>query len=149
MPNKIVGRTVEQQELKEIFNSKNSEFVAVYGRRRVGKTYLIRSYFQHKTNCIFFQVIGLQKGTQKEQLENFSEEFSKTFYDGMPIQPFTSWKAAFKALTSILEKQGRGKKIILFLDELPWMATPRSGLLEALDHIWNNTWVDWNNFNFE
>lgn len=142
MPNKIIGRTEEQLELKDILNAENSEFIAVYGRRRVGKTYLIRSYFQTNNKCVFFQVIGLQDNSLKAQLENFTEEFSKAFYDNLPMQTFSSWKEAFQRLTAAIDKLPANKKIIIFLDELPWMTTPRSGLLEALGHIWNKAWVD-------
>lgn len=141
MHNKIIGRTYEQSELKDIFNSKKSEFVAVYGRRRVGKTYLIRNYFQ-KRKCIYFQNIGLQNGSLEEQLKNFSDSLSEVFFDNVPITPPLNWKEAFQRLTTLIEKQSEKKQIIIFLDELPWTATSRSGLLKTLDYFWNKYWVN-------
>lgn len=144
MDNKIIGREEEQLELKDIFNSQRSEFVAVYGRRRVGKTYLIKSYFR-KTNCVYFQVIGLQNGTMQEQLEIFSESLSETFYDGVDMKTPINWKEALKLLTTCIKNQSGKRKVILFFDELPWLTTPRSGLLQALDYFWNKIWVDMHN----
>lgn len=144
MSNKIIGRIEEQVELKDIFNSKRAEFVAVYGRRRVGKTYLVKTYFQ-QSKCVYFHVIGLQKGTMHQQLEIFTEALAETFYDGAAMKAPDSWKEAFQRLTTAMQKLGPDKKIVLFLDELPWLATPRSGLLQALEHFWNKTWVDMSN----
>ena len=144
MKNEIVGRIEEQKELHEIFNSNKSEFIAVIGRRRVGKTYLIRNFFRTK-KCIFFQVMGLQNGSLENQLQNFTEALSETFFDKMPLKPAVDWKEAFQRLTSVIEKTNKTTKLILFFDELPWMATVRSGLLEALDYFWNRYWVEFKN----
>ncbi len=139
MNNRIVGRKKELKELKDIFNSKKSEFVTVLGRRRVGKTYLIRNFFQNN-GCIFFQVIGLQNGSLEQQLENFTESLSETFYNKLPMKSAANWKEAFQWLTTAIEKETR--KIVLFFDELPWIATPRSDLLSNLEYFWNKYWVD-------
>jgi AAA+ ATPase superfamily predicted ATPase len=144
MNNQIIGRLEQVAELKNIFDSNQSEFVAIYGRRRVGKTFLVRNYFRSR-KCIYFQAIGLQNGSLEEQLQNFTDSFSETFYDNMPMQAASSWKEAFQRLTAIIEKQNKKVKIVIFFDELPWMATPRSGLLEALDYFWNRYWVDFKN----
>lgn len=144
MHNDIIGRTEEQAELNDILRSNQAEFVALYGRRRIGKTYLVRNYFR-KNKCIYFQMVGLQNGAFEAQLQNFSDALSETFYDKIPIQAATSWKEAFQRLTTIIEKQNKKDKVVLFFDELPWLATPRSGLLEALDYFWNSCWVDFKN----
>lgn len=81
---KIVGRVREQALLKDLISSKKSEFIAIYGRRRVGKTYLIKN-FVSALPCVFFHVTGLQKGTFKEQLEEFSSQIGMTFYNGASI----------------------------------------------------------------
>lgn len=142
--NNIIGRMEQQSELNNIFNSNKSEFVAIYGRRRVGKTFLVKNYFRSK-RCVYFQAIGMQNGSLEMQLQNFTDSLSETFYDKIPIQAASSWKEAFQRLTTAIEKLSKKNKIILFFDELPWMATPRSGLLEALDYFWNKYWVDFNN----
>src|SRR3990167_7537076 len=135
MSHDIAGRKEEQSELNDILNSPQSEFVAIVGRRRVGKTFLIRNYFKSK-KCIYFEAVGLQNGSTKAQLQNFTDSFSEVFYDKMPMQAPTTWKEAFQRLTTVIEKQNEKTKIILFLDELPWMATPRSKILEELDYVW-------------
>lgn len=133
----IVGRKVEQQNLERIYRAKEAEFVVIYGRRRVGKTYLIKQFFTQK-KCVFFQVTGSQNGNMKKQLAHFTDRVSEVFFDHAPLEPFKSWEDAFKTLNKQLTKVK--EKIVLFFDELPWMATPRSGLLEAIDYYWNQYW---------
>lgn len=137
---KIVARKKELEILDDIKTSNKAEFVAVYGRRRIGKTYLIRNFF-HSTSCVFFHVTGLQKGSLHEQLEEFSLQIGATFYQGASITPKKRWRDAFENLTQAINTLSKNKKIVLFLDELPWMATPRSGILTALELYWNRYWV--------
>ncbi len=135
----IIGRQHEQKQLQKIFQSKSAEFIAVYGRRRVGKTYLIREFFNKKKN-IFFRSSGIHKGSLKKQLGKFKQEIETTFYQGRKgtqLSSFSNWHDAFTALKDAIDLFARKQKIIIFLDEIPWMATPKSGLLEALDYYWN------------
>lgn len=136
----LIGRTVEIQRLEKVFQSAEAEFVVLYGRRRIGKTFLIRQFFEQKQGCRFFQVTGLQKGSLKKQLAHFAESLSESFAQGIQIKPPASWEEAFRTLTHFIEADGSGSKTVIFLDELPWMATRRSGLLEALDYYWNRYW---------
>jgi AAA+ ATPase superfamily predicted ATPase len=140
----IIGRTDEKQQLERILKSGQAEFVAVYGRRRVGKTYLIRSFFEKK-NCIFFRTSGVHNGSLKQQLENFKNEIESCFYgnrQGSSLATFNNWHDAFAALSDAIKLFGDKKKIVIFLDELPWMATQKSGLIEALDYYWNRYWSE-------
>lgn len=127
----IIGRKEEQQILRSAVQSENSEFVAVYGRRRVGKTYLIRETFGYKFT---FQHTGLAKGNTKEQLFSFAISLRDAGYDDCPIPK--SWLEAFSLLSTYLKNSTDEKKII-FLDELPWMDTPRSNFISAFEHFWN------------
>lgn len=127
----IIGRKEEQQILRLAAQSENSEFVAVYGRRRVGKTYLIRETFGYKFT---FQHTGLAKGNTKEQLFSFAISLRDAGYDDCPIPK--SWLEAFSLLSTYLKNSTDEKKII-FLDELPWMDTPRSNFISAFEHFWN------------
>ncbi len=138
----IIGRQYEQRQLKKIFQSKQAEFSAVYGRRRVGKTFLIRKFFE-KQECIFFQSVGVNKASLNKQLEKFKKEIESTFYQGKRgsrLSAFPSWHDAFQALTDAIELFANKQKVVIFLDEIPWMSTPKSGLLEALDYYWNRYW---------
>lgn len=134
----IVGREKEVEILERVYNSKKSEFLAVYGRRRVGKTHLIRQYFSKKG--IFLETSGIKDAPLHKQLKNFSESLSKTFFGGVPLQIPDSWDTAFELMTREVTRVSQSKKIILFLDELPWMATKKSGLLQSIDHFWNQHW---------
>lgn len=127
----IIGRKEEQQILHSAVQSENSEFVAVYGRRRVGKTYLIRETFGYKFT---FQHTGLAKGNTKEQLFSFAISLRDAGYDDCPIPK--SWLEAFSLLSAYLKNSADEKKIV-FLDELPWMDTPRSNFISAFEHFWN------------
>jgi AAA+ ATPase superfamily predicted ATPase len=138
----IIGRQYEQKQLQKIFESNDAEFVAVYGRRRIGKTYLIREFFAKKA-CIFFRSSGIHKGSLKKQLEKFKKEIETTFYKGRKgtqLASFLNWHDAFEALKDAMDIFAGKQKVIIFLDEIPWMATPKSGLLEALDYYWNRHW---------
>jgi uncharacterized protein len=140
----IVGRLHEQKQLQKVFQSDTAEFVAVYGRRRIGKTYLVREFFVQKT-CVFFRTSGIHKGSLKKQLDKFKKEIESTFYKnrkGTQLAAFTTWHDAFEALKDAVELFAGKQKVILFLDEIPWMATPKSGLLEALDYYWNRFWSE-------
>ena len=131
----VIGRREEKRLLHRLYDSKNAEFLAIYGRRRVGKTYLIRNYF--KDQGLFFEITGAHNARTKEQLENFHTEHSALFgnQEGEPSPK--SWSEAFNRLRKSIESINSTSKIIVFLDELPWLASPRSGFLAALDYAWN------------
>jgi len=135
----VFGRERELKVLQNIWDSGEAEFLALYGRRRVGKTFLISEFFSAQKG-IYFEVTGAKDGNMKEQLRNFIDAFSKCFYKGVSLQIPKNWHGAFKLLTDEMEKQSKNTKIILFFDELPWLATKRSRLLQAIDHYWNTVW---------
>ncbi len=134
---KIIGRKKEQESLKKIWNSKGAELVAVYGRRRVGKTFLIREFFESQGR--YFELAGKKDSPPSEQLKNFADSFSKAFYPGVALLPPKSWRDALTLLTREMEKTP-AKKQLLFFDELPWLATRKSGFIQALDYFWNSHW---------
>lgn len=135
----IIGRKNEQRILNSLMRTKRAEFIAIYGRRRVGKTYLIKN-FQYPKASVFFHVTGVQKGTYREQLDEFATQISVSFYNGATIATPTSWKDAFKELNLAMNNLPKNKHIILFFDELPWMVTPKSNLLKNLELFWNRYW---------
>jgi len=127
----LIGRDREKKLLTKIFNSQKSEFTAVYGRRRVGKTFLVREFFNEK---IVFQAAGLSNSTTKEQLKNFYLSLQR--YDCGINQTPDDWLESFNLLANYLGKLKVERKVV-FLDELPWMDTPNSGFISALEHFWN------------
>ena len=138
---KIIGRIQERKHLSQLLKSSSSEFLAIYGRRRVGKTYLIRNFFTEES-CVFFHVTGIQNGGLTEQIEQFVKQIGDTFYKGLTLAPHKRWLDVFEELTKAIHQVPRNKKIVLFFDELPWMSTKRSKLLQALDYYWNRFWVN-------
>lgn len=132
----FIGREKEQAILNNLLQSRESEFVAVYGRRRVGKTFLIQTVYK---NQIAFEITGLNGVSRALQLENFSNTLNT--YLGKPISiptPPKSWLQAFFLLRDYLESiETLGKKVV-FIDELPWLATGKSGFLPSLENFWNS-----------
>ncbi|MCB1115841.1 MAG: AAA family ATPase [Chlamydiia bacterium] len=135
MDSQIFGRDKEKERLKKIYQGKEAAFLAVYGRRRVGKTFLIKEFFQDKG--VFFHLTGLKGEKTSTQLKGFSIELSDVFFQGKKQEIPKSWSDAMTELRYQLEKIPKDQKAILFFDELPWLASPKSGFLEALDHLWN------------
>lgn len=147
MSQKIIGRYAELRKLQSAYESDEAEFIAVYGRRRVGKTYLIRSWASQKSDksCIFFQTSGIHGADISIQLREFRLEIERAFYDhhaGSLLRDPENWVDAFTLLREAIDKMASRKKIIIFLDEFPWMATKKSNLLQSLDYQWNRFLVN-------
>lgn len=132
MRNNIIGRKSEQDTLARIYESRQSEFVAVCGRRRVGKTFLIREYFEEE---MVFQTSGLAGANTQEQLKNFFYTLRR--YDKTVTVMPHDWLDAFEMLISYLDSLVNVERKVVFLDELPWMDTSNSGFISALEHFWN------------
>ena len=136
----IVGREKEIQELTRALQSNRPEFVVLYGRRRVGKTFLIDSVYR---DSIIFRHAGLppKKATPKErmrtQLDAFSASLRRVGVE-VPATGLLSWMDAFFYLEKFLDKQSKDRKCVVFLDELPWMDTVSSNFLDAFHYFWSN-----------
>lgn len=128
----IIGRKEEIDKLNRAYNSDHSEFVAVYGRRRIGKTYLIRETFG---NSFTFQYTGIINISNKEQLNEFH---ANLIQQGLPsdIKAPRTWFEAFHQLENLISKSKQERKVI-FIDELPWMDAPNSRFIPAFEHFWN------------
>lgn len=138
----LIGRDEEIKTLKQLLNSDKPEFLALHGRRRIGKTYLIRQFIKTQQDVIFFAVTGSKDGSLKEQIEHFTKQISHVFFRGLELNPGKTWDETFEKLTRAFDHVGKDKKIIVFMDELPWMATRKSRLLQTLDYYWNQFWSD-------
>ncbi len=126
----LVGRELESSLLNKYINSDRSELVAVYGRRRVGKTFFIRQVLKGKA-CFTFS--GAENATIKQQLMNFGVEYSvRTGSNTLPA----NWTEAFVMLRNYLQSS-RLKRKIIFIDELPWLDGAKSGFLSAFEYFWN------------
>lgn len=130
----LIGRKREQKIFKNLYNSDESEMVVVYGRRRVGKTYLVNQAFAE--TGFTFKVTGLYKRNLQQQLENFTLALKEYFGNEQIAQP-KNWMDAFEKLKDNLTKTKSKKKKVLFFDELPWMDTKGSKFLEAFEWFWN------------
>lgn len=138
---KIIGRIKEKAKLENVYNSREAELVAIYGRRRIGKTFLIKNFYKARP-CVFFHVTGIKNAKLSQQLRQFYKIIGETFYRGASISGENNWISAFEELTKAIKLTPRNKKIVLFFDELPWLATKRSDLIQALDYFWNRHWID-------
>ena len=127
----MIGREEERRILRDAADSDRSQFIVVYGRRRVGKTYLIRETFDYS---FAFSHTGIEGASMHEQLEAFRESLVE---QGLPDADCPkNWIEAFSLLKKLLKSGDSGRKVV-FIDELPWMDTPRSKFVRALENFWN------------
>jgi uncharacterized protein len=132
---KLIGRDKERKLIANHLDEDRSHFMAVYGRRRVGKTFLIKQYFQ---NDFTFYCTGASKGSKKQQINNFVANMRQQLEYFDEEMAMSSWYEVFSGLATALSKiQGDHKKVI-FLDELPWMDTQGSDFLLGLEYFWNS-----------
>ena len=131
MDEKIIGRKQEISKLQELYKSGKPEFVALFGRRRVGKTFLVREMFEKE---FIFDLAGLAKSGMKKQLMNFHFSMKRSAKQEFSLP--NSWLEAFEQLITLLESLPQERKVI-FIDEISWLDTKKSGFLTALEHFWN------------
>jgi uncharacterized protein len=137
MAEKIIGRQKEMALLGKYYNSGKAEFIAMYGRRRVGKTFLIRQYFK---NQFAFDMTGVLEGSKAEQMSAFHMAIKSYGYEG---KKNTTWLDAFFALRQLMEEKVNSQdRCVIFIDELPCLDTPKAGFVHALGHFWNS-WANW------
>ena len=135
----IVGRQEEFAKLSKYMESGRGEFIAVYGRRRVGKTFLIRQYFK---DTFDFYTTGIIDGSREEQMAAFNDALTRYGHNG---QKATTWMEAFGYLATLLQsKKKKGKRLVVFIDELPCFDTQNAKFVHALSHFWNSqgAWIN-------
>lgn len=129
----MIGRKKELADLKNYYDSQRAEFIALYGRRRVGKTYLINEFFESR---FAFYITGVIDGEKSEQMAAFTKGLRNMGYSGRVP---TKWMDAFFLLENLLEQRMQdGERCVLFIDELPCFDTPKAGFVKALGHFWNS-----------
>ena len=134
---KIIGREKEIEKLNKLLRSNQAEFLAIYGRRRVGKTFLIRQHFK---NNLIFDFSGTKDVSITQQLSNFFEEYLKRTKGQRETKMPTSWHEALRYLANFLtveSEQNPNQKLVVFIDEMPWIDTPKSEFISALEFFWN------------
>lgn len=127
----LIGRTREQKILRDAYESAYSQFVAVYGRRRVGKTFLVRETFDYRFT---FEHSGVARGNNRVQLTAFRDSLVDAGMRKTAVP--ANWMEAFTLLRQFIRESPEGKKVI-FIDEIPWMDAPRSNFVSALEYFWN------------
>jgi len=135
MMDDLTGRGYEKNLFLKILTTKESELIALIGRRRIGKTFLVRQVYAKNIN---FDMVGLQNGTQQEQLQIFTSRLTTYIQSNIPLQLPKDWLEAFELLKTYLNSIKSKKKRVLFFDEFPWIATAKSGFVEAFAHFWNS-----------
>lgn len=131
----IIGRKEEIKILQETLVSQEAEMVAVFGRRRIGKTFLISTVYEKE---IAFELLGTQGGSLKQQLKNFRDELSSKYKTPFPMEVPDDWLGAFQLLKQYIISLENVEKKVLFFDEVPWLSGHKSGFLEALAYFWNS-----------
>lgn len=142
MKKMLIGRKKEQIILKEAIESGHPELIAIFGRRRVGKTYLIKNYCKDQLR---FQLVGTKDANLTIQLTNFSIAIGKAIGSQNLYRVPESWSDAFVQLSNFLEPKLATERCVIFLDEFPWLNTQKSGFLQAFDHWWNSWGTDQDN----
>ncbi|HHM20874.1 MAG TPA: ATP-binding protein [Bacteroidetes bacterium] len=131
----LTGRKEEQEILEKALASEEAEMVSITGRRRVGKTFLVNTVYKGK---IAFEMTGIQSASQSEQLRNFANQLRIFSASPIMVPPPKDWLDAFFMLIDFLETVDLKKKPVVFFDEVPWIATARSGFLKGLSYFWNS-----------
>lgn len=126
----LIGRKEETRKLLKAHASEYSQFVTIYGRRRVGKTFFVREAFKYKFT---FEHTGMNKTGMAGQLESWAVSMRNC---GYYVNTPKNWIMAFEQLMNLIIASKDRKKVV-FIDEMPWMDTPKSGFLSALEHFWN------------
>lgn len=135
MKEKVIGRIPQKQKLDEILSSQSPEFVVVMGRRRVGKTFLIRAYYAQN---IAFDMTGAYNQSTEDQLGNFFAVYLQYTKGQQETTKPTSWNEAFRYLARYLQGLDINKRHVVFIDELPWLDVHKSNIISALEYFWNH-----------
>lgn len=133
MKNNVIGRVEEWQRIEECMQSNTAQLIIVYGRRRVGKTFLINEFFD---NDFSFKLTGAYNQPTAYQLRNFTAEYNRR--TGQKIDVPSDWVQAFEYLRNYLSSSKNHEKKVVFFDEMPWLDTARSGFLDAFEWFWND-----------
>lgn len=131
----MVGREEQIKTMQKAMRNNYSTFAAVTGRRRVGKTFLIRQVYG-KDTC--FSITGIQNGSLHVQINNFIQKLTEHDNNFDNKKKIKNWQDVFVLFKKYLQSLSKKKKQVIIIDELPWIATPKSGFIQLLAHLWND-----------
>ena len=137
----FVGREYEEGIFQELLSKNNADLVTIIGRRRIGKTYLVKRVFK---NQFHFYFTGIKDADKQTVLNEFSQKIAEYANTNLPIAPPQNWLDAFRLLKTYLQNISSKKKTVIFLDEFPWMDSHKSGFLPAFEYFWNDWAVNQN-----
>ena len=135
MAEKILGRQEEKKLLRAALQSKEAELLVIYGRRRIGKTFLIRNFYAQQ---LVFEFTGAFEAGLQDQLGYFAKALQDAMVTDIPPAVPANWPQAFEYLTAFLKTVPERRPAVLLFDEFPWIHTPRSGFLSSFEHWWNS-----------
>lgn len=133
MKKKIIGRKIEYKRLDKCMREDTAQLVVIYGRRRVGKTFLINQYFKNEFD---FKLTGIYNKPKVDQLHSFVTELNRK--SRRKASEPSNWTEAFELLRLYIDSIKSKEKIVVFFDEMPWMDTHKSGFLSAFEYFWND-----------
>ena len=133
----MIGRVEELKQLEKFYNSSKFEFLTMYGRRRIGKTTILRE-FANRHRAMFFSA---QEKNDSLNLVDFSKTV-QTFFEGGFISAFPNWEAAFDYIT----RKTSEEKLVLIIDEFPFLAEPNPSIKSILQHTIDHVWKEKNIF---
>ena len=140
----FVGRKKEIKKLEQAYESNNSQLAVIYGRRRIGKSRLIKHFVKNKKESFLFE--GIENLNTADQIKHFANEISKSINDNLVNKVnFSSWEDIFNYFTEkVVKQKNRKKKLIISFDEIQWMAANRSKLISILKYFYDNHWKEHN-----
>lgn len=140
----FIGRTYELRQLQDKYNTDKSELVAIYGRRRIGKSSLVEKFAEDKE--FFYKFEGIEGENTREQMAAFAKILGNYVHDSFLDKiDFDSWHGLFQYLTErLVDDKTRKKKLVLFFDEVQWMAVRRGRMISIIKYFWDNYWKKMN-----
>ncbi len=131
----LIGREKERAILTKAMQSGEAELIAIVGRRRIGKTFLVRKVYAEEIDV---EVSGIQNLSTKEQIQNFKLQLKNSMQQDYIARKTTNWLDTFQLMIECLEKKNKVGRMVVFIDELPWLSAPKSGFLNGLSFFWNS-----------
>jgi AAA+ ATPase superfamily predicted ATPase len=139
----FIGRERELSSFEDKYSSKGSQLIAVYGRRRIGKSAFLKQFITKKRYAYYFE--GVEGLDTSEQLDLFKRELARQTRDPLLNRlKLDTWTDVFEYITDSMLATKRAEKVIIVLDEFQWMAVGRTKLQALIKYFWDNCWKDKN-----